>query len=244
MRAALGFLTLLRVRTTTPPGPAALAVFPLVGGLLGLAWVAAGVAGTAMGGELVGAGLVLTVDLLVTGGMHLDAVADVADGLASRLPPFEAQAVMREPQIGAVGAATLCTTLILRFALVTAALSVPATLVAAPAAGRAAMVWALGRLPHSPGSLGSALTRSAGAATRAGSAALVAVVAGGALALGGQSPIATGAGVVFVAAATVIVGESAARWWDRRFGFLSGDAVGAIGLVVEVVVLAGLLVVT
>ncbi|MDQ3932934.1 MAG: adenosylcobinamide-GDP ribazoletransferase [Actinomycetota bacterium] len=243
MRAALGFLTQLRVGTSsTPPGPAALVVFPLIGGLLGLVWLVAGTAGTAIGGQLVGAGLVLAVDLLVTGGMHLDAVGDVADGVASRLPPFEAQTVMREPQIGAVGAATLGTTLIVRFALIAAALSVPATLVAAPAAGRAAMVWALGRLPEAPGSIGTALAPLAVPAVRAAAVALVAVVAATALALSGQPPARLVTGGLVAATAAVIISELSARWWARRFGFLSGDAIGAIGIAVELVVLTALLV--
>ncbi|MDP8962176.1 MAG: adenosylcobinamide-GDP ribazoletransferase, partial [Actinomycetota bacterium] len=225
-------------------------------GLLGVAWLAAGAAGTAIGGELVGAGLVLAVDLLVTGGMHLDGVADVADGVASRLPPLEAQTVMREPQIGAVGAATLSTTMIIRFALIAAALSVPAALVAAPAAGRAAMVSALGRLPQAPirparpglrpvpGSIGTALAPAAVPVVRAAATALTAVVASTALALGGQPPARVIAGGVVAAAGAVITSETSARWWARRFGFLSGDAIGAIGVVAELVVLAGLLVVT
>lgn len=243
MRAALGFLTLLRVgEATTPPGRGALAAFPLVGGLLGVVWLAAGTAGAAIGGALVGAAVVLVVDLVATGGIHLDALADVADGVASRLPPLEAQTVMREPQIGAVGAATLCTALILRFALIAAALPTPTALIAAPAAGRAAMVWALGRLPHGTSSLGSALAPAAGPAIRAATLALVGVIAAAAMALGGHRPGAAVVGGVVASASTLLVSEPAARWWARRFGFLSGDAIGAVGVVVELVVLAGLLV--
>ncbi|MFN2555830.1 MAG: adenosylcobinamide-GDP ribazoletransferase [Nitriliruptorales bacterium] len=269
MRAALGFLTLLPVGEPEPPGPGNLAVFPLVGGLLGLVWVAAGMGGEALGGPPVGAGMVLVVDLLATGALHLDGLADVADGAASRLPPHEAQTVMRDPRIGAVGAATLCTALLVRFALIAAALPTPAILIAAPAAGRAAMVWTLGRLPHTSGasagggqagqlgasggggqaggpsgSLGTALAHRAGLAVRAAAVALVAVVTAGAFALARHSPATVVAATAVAPALIVLVSEPAARWWSRRFGFLSGDAVGAVGVVTELVVVAGLLLAT
>ncbi len=162
---------------------------------------------------------------------------------------------MREPQIGAVGAASLCTVLIVRFALIAAALSTPALLIAAPTAGRAGMVWALGRLPKTtgaaagggragrfPSSLATDLAPAAGPAVRAAAMVLVAVVASAAFALGGYRPNAFVAGGVLAAAVSLIISELGAHWWARRFGFLSGDAVGAFGISVELVVLAGLLV--
>ena len=105
MRAALSFLTVLPVGGRhAPPGRSALLAFPLAGLVLGAGWALAGWAGTTLWTPLVGAALVVALDLLVTGGLHADALADVADGVASRRRGAEALSVMRDPRVGAVGA--------------------------------------------------------------------------------------------------------------------------------------------
>ena len=246
MRAALSFLTVLPVGGThAAPARTALLAFPLAGLALGAAWAGAGWGGTALWTPLVGAALVVAVDLLVTGGLHADAVADVADGLASRRRGPEALEIMRDPRVGAVGAAAATAVLLLRFAWIAALLGggLWLALAAAPACGRAAMVVALarGRRPES-GSLAGALAREATPGVAAAAllvAAAAALASGaGAAALAGASPAAGALAGVGAAVATGAVAVGGERAWRRRFGALTGDATGAVGALAEIAALA------
>src|ERR1051326_478825 len=184
MLDALAFLTVLPVGARRrPPGRSSLLAFPVVGLGIGVVWGLVGGAGTWLWGAAPAAAAGIVVDLLVTGALHLDAVADVADGWASHLPPEEARAVMRDPRVGAVGAATLAAALIARWAFV-ALLGGPrhwGLLVTVPVAGRAAMVVAMARSPREAlDGVGSSLADAfagAGAGVTAAAAAL-SVVAG------------------------------------------------------------------
>src|SRR5256884_6884749 len=112
MRDALAFLTVLPVGARDrPPGRRSLLAFPLVGLVLGAVWALTAWGATRLWGPLVAAAAVGLVDLGLTGGLHLDAVADLADGWASRRPPEEALAGMRDPALRAVGASVLFATL-------------------------------------------------------------------------------------------------------------------------------------
>lgn len=239
MRAALSFLTVLPVgRSDARPSGAAVVFFPLAGAVLGGAWALCAWAGTKLWGPVAAAGCVIFLDLVLTGALHLDAFADVADGLASR-QPTRAVEIMRDPRVGAAGASALASVLLLRFAWleVAAQTAVFALLLAAPAAGRGAMVvvLALGIQPQRA-SLAGALMATTGRATVATSCVLSAVIciAAGAV----QAKLAgalLGAGAWLAA---LIVAVACERLWRRRFGALSGDACGAAGLCAESAALA------
>jgi adenosylcobinamide-GDP ribazoletransferase len=234
MREALAFLTVLPVGARSrPPGRAGLFAFPLVGLALGGLWALVAWAGSRLWGPWPAAAAVILVDLGVTGALHLDAVADLADGWASRRPPEEALAIMRDPSIGAVGAAALAATLLVRWSFI-AALATGhrwPLLVVAPIAGRAAMVWVLARSDRAAGIGGTSLALPLLAAGRrvAPAALLLAAVASAATA--GLRGV--GALLVGIAAA-----EGGARWARRRFGGVAGDIVGAVGVAGEILALA------
>src|SRR6202022_4697690 len=95
-----------------------LLAFPLVGLVVGGVWAAVAYGASQLWGPWPAAALVILADLALTGGLHLDAVADVADGWACRLPAEQAVEVMRDPAIGAVGAATLGAALIARWSFI------------------------------------------------------------------------------------------------------------------------------
>lgn len=232
MRDAFGFLTVLPVGARArAPARGALLAFPIVGLIVGGSWATVAWGASHLWGPLPAAGLVLVADLFLTGGLHLDALADVADGLASRRPPQEAIAIMRDPSIGALGAATLVTLLLVRISFLATIVSHARwTPIVVPAvAGRCAMVWIMARAScASESSLASSLCASATLPLGA-----VAGLAG--LALGyvlGGTP-----GVVAVAAAW-IVAEASARFSRAHFGGVVGDAIGAAGFMAELVALA------
>lgn len=231
MQAALSFLTTVPLRSLRLPGRSSLLSFPFVGMLIGSMWVAAAWSVSRWWGPWVAAVSVLMVDLVVTGGLHSDAVGDVADGLASRKPVDEATIVMRDPAIGAVGAAVLICVLLMRAGLVTSVVAGGRwwSLLMVPVVGRAAMVWVLGRARSVPASsIASSLAQAAGPRE----IAVVAVTTEAMAAVTLDLRIISG----------VLVGLAAAEAWthlfERRFGWITGDAVGVAGVLSETLALA------
>jgi adenosylcobinamide-GDP ribazoletransferase len=129
MRDALGLLTTIG-RRGGALSSAALRWFPLVGGALGALlgawwwladrWWPAGIA----------AALVVVADLALTGLLHVDGLADAADGLLPHASRERRLAIMRSPEVGAFGVAVVVAALVLR--TVTLASQIPTiTLLAA-----------------------------------------------------------------------------------------------------------------
>ena len=180
---ALGLLTVLPV----PPvadidrrlAGRAMAAFPWVGLLVGslagaVLWGVAALGG----GGLLGAALALAVVALLTGALHLDGLADTADGLASSWEVARALAVMRTGDLGPAGAVTLIVVLGLQAVVAGELLTRPLgwlIVSLAFAAGRAAL--ALGTLRGVPAArtdgLGAAVAGSVSPAVAGASWLLV-----------------------------------------------------------------------
>ena len=241
LRLALSMFTVLPVRADDV-GPAtarrALLVVPLVGVVLGA--LVGGVAWSlvALGAPSLLAGLVAVgLGAAATRGLHLDGLADLADGLGCHGPPERALAVMRDPGVGAFAVVWLIVVLGVQ-ASALGALAAHGPLVAVVGAalalglGRASFAWGARRgVPATPGSgLGSLV-----AGTQAPWAAPVWAVALAALAAG---VLGWSAAVATVAAALVALGVTAhAR---RRLGGVSGDVFGAVCELTITIALAAL----
>ena len=175
---ALSWLTVLPVRAGAPDARTAAAALrwaPLVGGLVGAATGAVAVGLVALGVPTAVAGL-LAVGFagLATRGMHLDGLADTADGLGCYGPPERALAVMRDGGAGPFAVVTLLVVVGAQAAAL-ATLAAPASIVAGPAATAAA---AADGIPAPGGAvLGAGFTDVAGS-----TAAVLGVVAATALA--------------------------------------------------------------
>lgn len=230
---AFGFLTILPVpsRTGGPPGGGARA-FPLVGLVIGLVPFAAlclPLPGPAR------AALALALQVLVTGGLHEDAWADVADGAFAVATPDRRLEILEDPRIGAHGLTATVLLLLLRWA---AFLSVrPAAALAAPVVGRWAMVAAATAFPPARSSgLGArfaATVRPVGAVV--GTAVVAAVVAAASL---GLIAFLEAPGRIAVAwAAGAVAAWLTGRFLAARFGGLNGDGYGAVGMVAELAAL-------
>jgi adenosylcobinamide-GDP ribazoletransferase len=227
MRSAVAFLTV--VGGAAAPDRRAAAWFAPVGAAVGLAvggvWWAAGEAWS----PLVAAVLAVTADAALTGLLHVDGLADTADGL---LPPLERSrrlAVMSAPDVGAFGVGTVALTLALRVAAL-ASLSPDPLLVAGLWAGsRAAMALTLATVPYA-----RATGLASGFASGGRGIVLAAVVGlggGAALAVVGGGWMAGGAaalGLVVAFAGVVALAR-------RRLGGFTGDVLGAAGVVGETV---------
>ena len=116
---AMGLFTVIPVRPFDVDHAAAkraMAALPWLGLLIGsvAGAVAAGVGSFAS--PLLGAILGLAILAWTTGALHLDGVADTADGLGSRKPRDEALRIMRQSDIGPMGVATLVFVLLIDIA--------------------------------------------------------------------------------------------------------------------------------
>jgi adenosylcobinamide-GDP ribazoletransferase len=151
---ALQFLTLLPVRLAARPDQRtqarALLCYPLVGGVIGgaLLLLAALLQGLPAG---LAAALLLSGWAALTGGLHLDGLADSADGWMGGLGQRERTlAIMQDPRLGASGAVVLLLVLLLKWSALTALLEAgsPWPLLLAPVAGRTAALLLLATTPY------------------------------------------------------------------------------------------------
>ena len=162
---ALGFLTRLpmpRVEADEADFAAAIRLYPVAGLVVG-----AIVAGAAWLGQHIdpwaGALAGLAAWVWVTGALHLDGLADLADGLgAAHGDRSRLLAVMAEPQIGSFGVVALVMQLLAKLVLLHA---LPARawpmLALIPAAARVGpLVWARVLPPLRPGGLGAMVARA------------------------------------------------------------------------------------
>jgi adenosylcobinamide-GDP ribazoletransferase len=207
--------------------------FPVVGAGIGAAVGLVVVGLEAVLPSLVAAGLAVAFEALLTGAIHLDALADTADGLGGR-SPVHALEIMREGTIGAFGATALGLDLLVKTAALAALLEherAVLVLVAAWAAGRAAplaLAWALPYARSTEGS-GRVLTDSAGGVRLAVGLGLGVAIA--VAAAGSRSPALLAAAVV----AAVAVGLAC----RVRFGGVTGDALGGSAEVATTLSLVG-----
>jgi adenosylcobinamide-GDP ribazoletransferase len=194
-------------------------LFPLVGAGLG-----AVVGGAALGlaevlPALLAGLLAVSLELVLTGALHVDGLADSADGLGGR-DRERSLAIMRDHTLGAYGVSALALALAVKAAALgsLAALGEVAPVVAALALSRAAPL-PLGRLlPYARPGEGSGQSLAGGlgmGATLAGTGLALLV----ALAAAGLAGLAMGAAV---AAVTAGVGALS----HRRLGGVTGDVMG------------------
>jgi adenosylcobinamide-GDP ribazoletransferase len=231
---ALRFLTIVPVPGREPEGSAALGraawCFPVVGLLLGALLMGAERVVDTLFPPLVGAALLLTTWKVATGGLHLDGLADVLDGLAG---PDVARrlAIMRDSRIGALGASGLVLLLLLSAtALASLSTSVRGRLLLlAPMVGRVAPLLAgVWLAPATPGQgLGAEF-----AASLSRWAAPLHGLAGFALSAWLLGP--WGIAISAVAWGVAMLGAGLAA---SRFGGFTGDLLGAIVELAELGVL-------
>jgi adenosylcobinamide-GDP ribazoletransferase len=208
---------------------------PLVGLVLGGLAAAAGWLGARYATPLVGAVLALAVLAVLTRGLHLDGLADTADGLGPLRGRERALQVMRAGDVGPFGVVTLVLTLLLQVACLCALLTVHGgwlALAVAVVAARVAMARAgLAGVAIAEGSsLGQAV---AGTVSRTWLAGTVAVVAAATVAAAGMADYGTGFGPALGAPAGETVTGSMLGYHaepETGDGFTAG-----LGLLVAVV---------
>ncbi|MDN3353250.1 adenosylcobinamide-GDP ribazoletransferase [Actinomadura sp. DC4] len=243
LRLAVSLLTIVPVRSgPVDRGTArwAMTLAPVAGLLVGAVAAAVLVVSGRLGfGSGLAAALAVGAMALLTRGLHLDGLADLADGLGSGRPATEALAIMKKSDIGPFGVITLVLTLAIQVAAIAEA--PVAGVVVAAMTGRLAVTWACrsrvrAARPEGLGALVAGTVRRRDAVAATAVTAAVAAVA----ALTGP-----GGGVyhAILGATAVLAGLAAStallRHAVRRLGGVTGDVLGAL---VETSVTAALLV--
>ncbi|WP_327676435.1 adenosylcobinamide-GDP ribazoletransferase [Kitasatospora sp. NBC_00458] len=234
LRFAFGTLSVLRVRVERwdrAAGGRAMIAAPLVGVVLGAAAAGTGALVARLAGGPLGAVAAVAVLAALTRGLHLDGLADVADGLGSGKPAEDALRIMKQSDIGPFGVLTLVLVLLAQVAALSGQFSASPlrgalAVLAAAVAARCALAWGcLRSVPAArPGGLGAMVASTvtpAAAALSTGAAALLTALAG----------LADDWSALRLPLAVVIGAGCAAlllRRCVRRFGGITGDVLGAM----------------
>jgi adenosylcobinamide-GDP ribazoletransferase len=229
-RLAVSWLTVLPVRGPAEvdrrAGAAAIRWAPLAGLLLGSLALGVLRCGTMLGLPPLVDGLLVVATLgLATRGMHVDGLADTADGLGCYGPPSRALEVMRDGAAGPFAVVTLLVGLGLQAAALASLVDAPRCWAAVPLAvlaGRCTFIWCCRRgVPAArPEGLGALVADSQHPAGALAALAVLSVLAVPAVpGRPWQGPLAV------LLAAGLVVALSAHS--TRRFGGLTGDVLGA-----------------
>jgi adenosylcobinamide-GDP ribazoletransferase len=168
--------------------------------------------------------------VICSAGLHMDGLADTADGLFSSRPRERILEIMRDSHIGTMGVLAIVAVLLLKVALL-ASLAGPQRwrlVLLAPIAGRCAMLLAMSLLSYARSGGGLAtIFRSQGRRAALLSAWAIVVVFGAGWLCAGYRGVA-------IAAASVAVVLLFGWYTKRRIGGYTGDTLGATSELAEV----------
>ena len=236
--AAVRFLTIIPLPGRFGSGSEELAravpFFPLVGLLLGCVAVPIAWGLHTLAPPLATAVLLVFLLLSFSGGLHLDGLADTADGFFSARPREQMLKIMRDSATGAMGVIALVLVLVLKVACLS---TMPGnTLVVSvfliPIAGRIAILLLMGLLPYirpedGIGSVFSTYYDNRHAMTMA---------LAGLIAFGGTAWAAAGSRGVLAAFVVLLLPALFAVFCRRKIGGVTGDTLGAVCELTEAVV--------
>ncbi|GAB2801909.1 adenosylcobinamide-GDP ribazoletransferase [Streptomyces daliensis] len=237
IRFALGTLTVLPVRVTRWDREAArrgMVCAPLAGLAVGLPAAFVGTVFLLLGaGPLLAAVVSVAVPAVLTRGLHLDGLADVADGLGSGRPAEDALRIMKQSDIGPFGVIALVLVLLGQVAVVSElyasegwAHGALAVTVAAVTARTSLTLASRAGVPAArPEGLGAAVAQTVPVRTGYVTALVVVLLAAGAGGLVSRYAVVPYAAAVVLG---LVAGELLLRHCRRRFGGVTGDVFGAL----------------
>ena len=230
--AAFQFLTILPVKrsfTSEQTGRSA-AWFPVVGLVIGAVLFGLHYILNLVLPSGVVNGLLLAALVWMSGGLHLDGLADTIDGLAGHRTPERRLEIMRDSRIGGIGAVGLFLVLIIEYVSLNSIPDkwIPFTLLLAPAVSRWAMVNAIFMYPYArPEGLGKAFKAAVGRSEFIIATFLTLLLA--VILFPTAGPV--------IAAGAWIISILAALYIKKQIGGLTGDSYGAINEIAFVTVL-------
>lgn len=236
---ALTFLTKVPWPRPVVAGPEDLARslfwFPWVGAILGLIFLGAWDILLKALPHPAAAALLVCLTVWITGGLHLDGLADTVDGLGGGQDPEARRRIMKDSRVGAFGVLALILALLLKFAFFLAAADKGwrGEFVLYPMVSRWGMVYLayLSDYARPEGGLGQAMTTGVSPRVAAGASCSAVILA---LLLCGYKGLVLWAG----AGALVWLGS---RYFRKALGGVTGDVLGAANEILEVAVLGGAL---
>ena len=234
----IGFFTRIRVHLPEVIPDDALAraawAFPVAGAVIGLMSACVMMLALKCGVGANAAGIIgLAASMLLTGALHEDGLADTADGFGGGRDKPAKLAIMRDSRIGSYGVLALVVSVALRVDCLARIAghgdgAVWAALVAAHATARASLPMMMASLPLARPNGAAAAAGRSGVPDAVGAALLAAIVL---LSLYGPG---NGCLAALLAIAAVY---GMARLASRQVGGYTGDVLGALEQVVEVLVL-------
>lgn len=228
VRGAVAFMTLIPIGGTL--NAVSLVVIPLTGILVGGASLVGFWIGDRSGSALVGAVVALIVDAAMTRGLHYDAVADTADGLAGFVERERRLAIMDEPTVGAFAVLALVVIVLVRVSA-WSSLGFPLALVGFFVLARCMMALSMIWFPLAKE---SSLARIFASQRRPWVAATLVVE--GLLAIGVTMVLATPA-IVVAELFGIGCGVGLLALAIHHLRGITGDVVGAVGLLAETAML-------
>lgn len=238
-RLAGAFLTIFPVGRDLPVEPPQLArsmgLFPAVGLVIGLLLVVLHWALAPLLPRQVLDSLLVLILIVITGGLHLDGMADVIDGLAGGRDREGSLRIMKDSRVGAMGVIGLVMVLLLKYICLhnVPREVMPATLLFMPAAGRWVQVVLACCSPYvrPEGGTGAAFVDHVG--LRELLLACVTVAAAALILFDWKGGILL---LLLGSAALVLL-----HYFRRRLGGVTGDVLGAATELVEVFTLLAVL---
>lgn len=237
IRLAVGTLTVLPVPPPRVINPhtwrTALVLAPVVGAALGAAaWLVGWAVENTSDSALLAAVFSVGAFAVLTRGLHLDGLADVADGLGSRRPADDARQIMRRSDIGPFGVLAIVFIALLQVAALetvyseSSTASVAIAVIGTAVIGRTAITIACRRgQPTAPDGLGA----QAVGAVPTPLAIVVSVIAVTATVAAAAS-VSTDAALSALVAAFIALtaGELWRHHCVRRLGAVTGDVLGSV----------------
>ncbi len=208
-------------------------LFPIVGMLIGIIlFVTYQVLGLFIDSKLAIAILVVLMEVVVTGGLHLDGLADTFDGIFSYRSKQRMLEIMKDSRLGTNGAIALILSFMIKTFLIAEA--GPGALLIMPVLGRLAPVV---NAAFSPYARGTGMAKEFVGNTNSGGVIIAALLSAGYI-FGAKADIGGSLTAWFILIPVVIVlAWIFGKVMERKIGGVTGDTLGAVLELTEAIVL-------